>query len=333
MRERRAVKATRGSSAKAIRDGVSRVQKPDYCLIVVGDLHLSHKAPLARSAEEDWLRTQRGYLEQLRALQLKHCCAIAYCGDLFDGGWQPHQCPPALINFALEHLPQGYAVPGNHDLPNHRLDEIKRSAFWTLVRAGKLFYLEPDRPLEISGFQPIRLHGFPLGHKVRPLASPNDFFLEVAVVHDYIWTRNTGYHDAPEEHRYKAFRSKVGGYDLAAFGDNHIPFEINNVVNVGSFMRRKADERDHHPSVGLVRTDGEVHRHHLDTSQDKFLEVESLIETLSGIGAASFIEELTALGDSAISFADAICEGILKRKKVPEEVKEIVRRALEGTDK
>ena len=42
----------------------------------------------------------------------------------------------ALISFAIRELPSCYAIPGQHDLPNHSYTDIQRSAYWVLVEAG-----------------------------------------------------------------------------------------------------------------------------------------------------------------------------------------------------
>jgi DNA repair exonuclease SbcCD nuclease subunit len=106
----------------------------------VADLHLSERVPAARGeSPAEWLETQANYLRQIDDIARSLGVPVLIAGDVFDR-WN---APAELINFAIDHMPTGVlSVPGNHDLPNHDLDQIERSAYWTLVRAGALSYLD-----------------------------------------------------------------------------------------------------------------------------------------------------------------------------------------------
>ena len=113
--------------------------------LLVGDIHLSAKAPLCRAKEPDWFEAMARPLMELVDLQKQigkesdGIPPILCAGDVFDR-WNS---PPELINFALEYLPpQMYSIPGQHDLPNHNYNEIDRSAYWTLVAANKITNVE-----------------------------------------------------------------------------------------------------------------------------------------------------------------------------------------------
>ena len=108
------------------------MQEPNAIAILCSDLHLSLTKPACR-ADKDWMEVQAHYLKQLEdtAGNLPIFCA----GDIFDR-WN---APPELINFALRNLPDDMlCVPGQHDLPNHRLDEKHRSGYGVLSNAGKI---------------------------------------------------------------------------------------------------------------------------------------------------------------------------------------------------
>src|SRR5580704_11435281 len=102
--------------------------------IACADFHLSENAPVARSAEKSWWDAMRRPLRELRELQARHDCPILFCGDLFDV-WNPR---PAVINFALEELPEMFGISGNHDQPFHASDLLGQSAYWTMVAAEKI---------------------------------------------------------------------------------------------------------------------------------------------------------------------------------------------------
>ncbi len=304
-------------------------------LIGVGDVHASLKPPIARSAEDDWLEAQRRCCEQLTNLSLSvnglstPPVPLVYVGDVFDR-WN---APAEIINHLLVHLPGGHAIWGNHDLPHHDPASLRRSAFWTLVKAGKLALVAPGAPVEIGN---VRLHGFPYGHEVEPLAEPHSLLTEVAVVHAYIWSKKygTGFPGAPPERAVKAYVPRLTGYDVALFGDNHVPLDWDvkdgvRIRNVGCLLRRTTKERAHKPSVVLLRADGALERHYLDAAADKFLEPKDLPDGADGIGLNTFLEEMGTLGDAAISFTDAV-RRMLEREKVSGSVKKLILAAMES---
>jgi hypothetical protein len=287
--------------------------------IVCGDIHLSHKPPIARSAEPNWYDAMTRPLDEIVGLQKKHKCPVICAGDIFDK-WN---APAELINFAFRWIQQCIAIPGNHDLPFHNYEDREKSAYWTLVMADRIISLDPT-PFAINN---MRLHGFPCGFEPVPLNSPCNLQLEVAIVHQYIWKKGCSYPDAPQSNRVTNIQKKLDGYDCAVFSDNHIPFEWKMIFNCGSMIRRKIDEITHRPSVGLLMSDGSFKRHYLDCSQDKFIDTQDG-KVIDSIGMNSFVEELTALSDSAINYSEAV-HALLKREKVSDSVKTIILAAME----
>ena len=112
----------------------------DVIAVLCSDIHLSLKCPVARSAEPNWLEATKRSLDELRSVAEEHNAHVVVAGDIFDR-WNS---PPEIINFAIENLPNCYAIPGQHDLPNHRYEEIERSAYYTLIKAGIIENLNPD---------------------------------------------------------------------------------------------------------------------------------------------------------------------------------------------
>ncbi len=314
------------------------LKKPDNHILAIlcADLHLSLQPPIARSAEPNWLGAMACQLRELADLSInlngpmRPNVPIICAGDIFDKALPSVE----LINFALLHLPQMYAVAGNHDLLYHRYNDIHRSGYWTLMKVGRIENIPPHG---IITTPTMRLHGFPCGFDPKPIKNKKNLLLDVAVVHQYVWTKQTGYLKAPEGSRLKEFRQKVKGFDVAVVGDNHIPFTSHSdnecsIFNCGGFFRRKIDEIDHKPSVGLLHANGTITRHYLNVSKDKFLTEEIVISKLmEGIGYETFIEELRGLADHALDFGDAVVR-LLEREKTSKDVKELVLKFL-GRDK
>lgn len=208
--------------------------------------------------EEDWLRAMDSQLEMVREQQKIWDCPVFIAGDLFDR-WNSSA---ELINFTIKRLPKKViAIPGQHDLPYHNLDLIHRSAYGTLVLAGRIQTLAP---LEIYEDDHLQVVGFPWG---TPLHSSYDLQLSsdklrMALVHRFVYAQQEHPY-AKKSNHWKASLKKLKGFDLSFFGDNHTPFQCSSdkyghLVNCGTFFRRKIDEREVEAGFYLVNTKGDV---------------------------------------------------------------------------
>jgi len=305
--------------------------------LLCADIHLSHNAPTARSAEPDWYAAMERSLKELGELAAFHLAPILFAGDLFES-WKS---PPELINFALDVLPTMYAIAGQHDLPHHNQGEIHKSAYQTLIKAGRITSLRERRPEPIhrDELTDIRVWscGFPWGSEIKSpgyFSSPIDSKglplqqdLVIAVIHDFCWMPGYTYPGAPAAKELSVLGSKLNGYDVAVFGDNHSHFSSKvgdcNVWNCGCLIRRKKDERKYKPTVGLLYSDGHIEPHFLDTSEDKWLdeEVSEIGQDFEGLG--EFLSELGELDADSLDFKEAV-----KRYLREHEVRELTRKIL-----
>lgn len=271
----------------------------DVIAVLCSDLHLSHTKPPCR-AEDDWYAVMARYLRQLKGVAEKHDVPIICAGDVFDK-WLS---PPELINFAIAHLPIMYAIPGQHDLPNHNYQEIERSAYWTLVRTGNLKPLIPGTTLLPHDSPQLAISAFPWGFDIGPTKDPEPTkHVQLAVVHKYIWIKGKSYPDAPATQRLRAYEEQLTGYDAAVFGDNHLSFLTTcgecNVLNNGGFIRRKSDEIEYEPSIGLLYSDGKIEQCFLNTAKDKFVTKSEVLAAERTEGRFDdFIRELGTKRDS-----------------------------------
>lgn len=288
--------------------------------VLVSDIHLCIRPPVFRSIEKDWLGRQADYLNQLAILAQqvtqsgedipKEDHLPIFCGgDVFDK-WNSSA---ELINFALKDLPNMYAIPGQHDLPNHSYEDIRKSAYWTLVEAGVITNLLPRSFTDIPTREGlvIRAHSFPWDFPVEEPKVSNSFVIDLCLIHSLIWTKDTGYNGAPPDQRLKPYKRKLRGFDTVLFGDNHKSVfwnldkeaEAPAIFNPGSFMIRTTDQVEHKPCVGLLYNDGSVVPQYLDISKDKYLSQEMMDYTKVGdTTLGKLIGQLYKLRDSSINF-------------------------------
>ena len=299
--------------------------------ICTADIHLSQNPPVARSVEPDWFLAMERPLKQLGDLAEEHNCPIIAAGDIFDR----YSSSPELINWAIKHLPPMYAVSGQHDQPYHNLDDLHKSAYWTLVEAGIVEDLS-NKCEQVDSL--LGMMGFPWGSEIESrdelgIIVDGRYTISIAVIHSYVYSHKANsYPGAPIENQLGAYKEKLKGYDVAIFGDNHKGFLAKagdcNVINCGSLIRRSIDEKDYKPFVGLIYDDGHIEQHFLDVSEDKWMEVEELPESkLDDKGLSDFVNELKGLDRTSLDFRDAVLR-YMESNEVEETTKEILLEVL-----
>lgn len=308
----------------------------DPIAILCSDIHLSHRPPVARSVEENWYKAMEKQIEQLRAMQERLEVPIICAGDIFDR-WDS---PPELINFAIATLPKMYAIPGQHDLPNHSYENIKRSAYWTLVEAGTIHDLGDGAQLPIDNSE-WEMISFPWGGESVPETTATctidtEYVCKyLAVIHSYIWMKGKSFPNAPPESRLKAWLKKLKGYDAAVFGDNHQGFSRGMsghapfIFNCGTFMRRKIDEMGYYPQIGILQADGLVLPQSLDCSADRFIDISGIEKAAeSALDASDFIQEMAGLARTIVDFGDAMKE-FCERNNISSRIQNMIQEAME----
>lgn len=306
------------------------MRSSDVLAILISDVHWSHTPPLARVVEPSWYETQAGYCKQLKNLSEEFNAPIIAAGDILHK-WN---CPIELVNFLLDHMPTMYAVPGQHDLPYHQYSEMHKSAYWTLARAGKIKHLNPYMPT-LTPRKDLVMVGYPWEHKPKPISRGLHKNLpHLAVIHSYCWIKGHEYMGAPNISRAKQYLIKLKGFDVAMFGDNHSGFLLSKtkpiILNCGTFMRRRADERDYQPKVGLLRSDRTVERLSLDCSGDRFTEEQQMVEMVEkAFDLGDLVEELNDLSEVAIDFAEAM-NVFFKSNKVSKGIRRLIMKSMEN---
>lgn len=304
--------------------------------IACADIHLQHTAPACRTGEPNWYKAMARPLDEMRALAEKYEIPILCAGDVFNI-WNSG---PELINWAIKHLPKMYAVPGQHDLPQHRLDDVRKSAYWTLVEAGVIENLPISIPMYLEGSFSTA-YGFPWGVPIELAPEPEpdtatqarQHDLKIAIAHQYRWIKGHCYTGAQTNARVSMAQG-LTDFDVVIFGDNHSGFltkvgSKTTVFNCGTLMRRKSDEAYYQPQVGLIYSDGCVVPHLLDTSEDQLdsTKKEAPETETVRMDVREFLGQLTNLSKTSLDYQFAI-ERYIEDNEVGEATKQILTKVL-----
>ena len=272
------------------------------------------------------------HIREIKRIMVKHKCSTVICaGDIFHK-WNS---PPELVNFAIEKLPKMYAIPGNHDLPEHNYADIHKSSYWTLVMAGVVRHLPMGEPVRIH--RNTNITGFPEGLcsvKATHLQESHIKLIHIAIVHDYCWMKGHSFPGCPKEKHVseQAHELKELGFTAGVFGDNHRGFLYKgsrnpDVLNVGGFIRRNSDEKDRILQIGLLYDDGTIGVE-IVQSEDEWEEEIMSLPVESRVEVQVLMEALSGLKSQTFDFGDAVRECI-KKHNLPSPVRRILLRSIE----
>lgn len=210
--------------------------------ILTADWHLREDRPICRT--DDYWGAQDRKLRFVRDLQAQYSVPVIHAGDLFDH-WKPS---PFLLSFAIHNLPERfYTIAGNHDLPQHNIEQVGKSGIATLEAAGAITVLSGVH----WGQEPSEEHVTRWG--------PDG--LRLLVWHVMTWHGERPYPSCTDPPARKLLK-RHSYADLILTGHNHIPFLVEHngrkMLNPGSLMRIKADQQDHVPSVYLWYEDNSL---------------------------------------------------------------------------
>jgi DNA repair exonuclease SbcCD nuclease subunit len=304
--------------------------------ILTADWHLRHKPPVFRSAESNWYAAMERPIEEIKKLSNRHKCPVLHAGDIFDKWYgAPGKDCPTLINWCHKTLNFDrfglYAIPGQHDLPEHSTKQLIRGAYVTLLNLGAV------RSMNRNYSPGLCLQWFPYGFPI----TTNDCncpLLHIAVAHQYKWIAGKSYEGAEQSDKIRRKKGKWAGYDVIVFGDNHKGFitKVGDtfVCNCGAITINKSDEINNKPFVGLVHKDGHIERHYLDTSKDKYLPIDEAKKKekegdITRRTMKEFAATLSTLGKSALDFTDA-WERYARKNKIKSTINNTVLKAMEN---
>jgi len=297
--------------------------------ILTADWHLRSTRPRCR-LDDDWLATQKNALDQVAVAARKYEADVIVVGDIFHSTNETTNEVIGLVqSFAAtlecDHLSL-YLLAGNHDLPQHNLDNIHKSAFNLLLNSKNIFHIEdliindgkfgmrvsaanfgaPDNEEAEIVFKHILC--FPQSEKAPPNAKivrPTELFADLKKAR-YIFTGD--YH--------RSFMNYKGK---------------RKVFNPGCLLRQAADLIDYEPSVMLIEAnDGELTHKLIPIVDSATLVTDEYIaeEEARDNRIASFIEKIKSKGELTFDFVENVKTRIVENK-IDKGVKAMILELLE----
>jgi len=281
-------------------------------LILTADWHLKDKPPICRVGdfeEDQWKK-----VDFVSELQVQHECKVVHAGDLFDH-WKPS---PYLLSRTMDHLPeQFFTIYGNHDLPQHNIEDAHRCGVYALEKAGKLAMLPGTHWGQIPE---------------HPTAKLSEHNRKILVWHVMTYQGKKPWPGCTDPISAALLR-KYKDYDLILTGHNHKSFveEYGGrlLVNPGSLMRQDADQLDFRPRVYLYfAEDNRVEPVFIPIRGDAVTRLHIERDAARSDRIEAFISKLDGDWSAGMSFENNL-EAFFSTNQVRTSVKNIIYKSLE----
>lgn len=293
--------------------------------ILTADSHLRDSVPICRT--DDFLSAQERKFQFIIDLAYKYGVPILHAGDVFDKPKSSPWLEAEVIRIFTDY--RMIAIPGNHDLPSHRIELLNHSSFGVL-QAAKIIKFTGDESFLLTSNTEVHL--YPWGTALKGLfgmmtgSSGNSGRDRIAIIHDMVTeTKGEPWIDSTMGGR---ILRKAKGFKLILTGHNHKAFVIKSrgklLVNPGSMMRTSADQIGYRPRVYLwdEKTNeveavylpiekGVIDRSHLDSKERR--------ETRM----SAFVERLVDDYEISLSFEKNL-EEFFSMNKTPKSVRELI---------
>lgn len=289
--------------------------------ILSADWHLRHDRPTSR--KDEYLLEQEECVKYIISLANKYDCPIIIAGDL----GHRHQWPCWLLWWFISMIltrykpaPMPLLIPGQHDIPFHRIDDIWKSGIAVLELAK---VLQITSMSVITMFDNLDVLSFPWGTPIDHLKG-NRLNPVMAVSHQMVIHNKPLWpgQDAPKAN---SLLREFPEYDLILTGDNHQTFveeyQGRYLVNPGSMMRMTIDQKDHRPCVFLWYGPGNAPEPvYLPAAEDVWNET-GKIETDRKKRTSKYVEALMDNYKVGPSFLDNL-QSLYRKKRVAQPVKD-----------
>jgi DNA repair exonuclease SbcCD nuclease subunit len=300
--------------------------------IVTSDWHLRSTRPRCR-LDNDWLETQKTALAHVAAYAEQYKADVIVLGDIFHSTNETTNEVIGLVQeFALM-LKEGalglYILAGNHDLPQHNLDNIHRSAFQILLNSKNIFHL--DRLKLNDGRHSLKVSAVNFG-------AVDLLDADIVFKHILCFPENEKIPPSDKIVKPSELFAQFENAKYIFTGDYHRQFVYNKaktkkLLNPGCLLKQAVDMIDYEPSVFLIDfEDGELTYKICPIPDNEKLVTDEYLETEKERNSRieAFIERIKENEAVTFDFIENV-HNLMRNNKFDNELKNVILGLMENT--
>jgi len=287
-----------------------------------GDIHLRANPPEMRI--DDYLGEQEKKLKYTFR-RIPENSLVAFPGDIFNSSKEPYWLIEMFMNILNKRKDLHYLfVPGQHDQRFHNLDLHNTPI--RLLHAG----VKNSTILDVRGslIRDFLIYG---RHYEAPIPKPceNAKNKQILLAHKML-IKDEDLYPGQEAVLAKSFM-RIYPYDIIISGDNHMRFtetyKDRILVNMGSFMRMKTDQKKHQPAIAII-DDLKINFIEIPvkSANEVFAKKESKVKELVQTIGKDFIHGIKEDERKGVTFIDRLNK---KLRKEDEDVRNVIADCLQ----
>lgn len=283
--------------------------------IITADIHLRETQP--RYRVDDYWQAQENAIKFIEKLRHHHACTVLDAGDVFDASAKSNKLNAwAIKNFINSMI----TIPGNHDLLYHNLKNLDRTNLNVLASAGNICILN-NAWLKIVKNN-IAIYGIPYTTKLPIIEIPEEYknYKKILLIHTMVFENSKEYklNKFIEGFTAKQLLKKYTEFDLIISGHNHKTFEREyenrKLINPGSMMIMKADQKDHKPCIFLLYDDFTTEKVYI-TQEENIIDDSYLVDIKEkDIRIENFVDNIKLDEEITIDFKQNIENHLIKNE-------------------
>ena len=301
--------------------------------IITADWHLRSQKPRCR-LDSDWMETQKMALCLVYNIAVQNGADVIVIGDIFHSTNETTNETIGLVQeFALLLRKANlklFILAGNHDLPQHNLDNIGRSAFQILLNSKNIYHAQD---CQLSFYRDkVKISASNFGDK-------DDMTADIVFKHILCFPENAKLPPSDKIVKPSELFEQFSNAKYIFTADYHRQFVYKGkkkdqmLLNPGCLIRQAADMIDYEPSVLLIDFEDDkliykvcpiVDNEKLVT--DEYLEKEEMRNSR----IEAFIERIKENGQVTFDFIENV-HNLMKNTKIDKEVKDIILELMENT--
>jgi len=298
--------------------------------ILTADWHLRLTIPICR--KDDFLKMQEEKVNFILRQSRLHQCPVIIAGDI---GNKPEWKNELLIKYIKKfkaHSQKIYVLPGQHDLPNHRLDKFNESGLGVLVESKAVIALKDSWQTVENGS--IYFRNFPFSVNIVNIVPDNNRERNIAIIHQLV-SRSKLWEEQKNFTSAKSLLKKFPCYDLIVSGDNHQSFieeyKGRLLVNPGSLMRTTIAQVDYNPRIYLWYAEtNTVEEVFIPIKQDVFKPIDEVIKIDKD--TEIFVKALKKNYDINISFESNMKRCLNSNRAISDKVRQKIYTAMNNEE-
>jgi len=301
--------------------------------IITADWHLRSQRPRCR-LDDDWLETQRNALTLIANEANEYEADVIVIGDIFHSTNETTNEVIGLVQefaLTLETTNQKlYILAGNHDLLQHNLDNIHRSAFNILIHSKNIYHLKQLDIWHNEEFNKMRISASNFG-------ADDKLDAEIVFKHVLCFPENE---KIPPNDKIVKPSELFAQFENAKYiftGDYHRQFVYEKgkkkLLNPGCLLRQAADMIDYGPGVFFIDFEnGKLKYEILPIPDDEKMVTDEYLEKeeMRNNRIEAFIERIKENEQVTFDFIENV-HNLMKNNKIENEIKNTILELMEAT--